>query len=456
VKILTFNRFSICISALSIAAYACAGGNTGELPPSDLTGSSSGANGGTGGAPPMFGGGSGGNAGTAGSGLAGASSGGTGGALPGSGGSGFIDPTPMAGTAGMGMIEEDTACGTGEANADLKPVHMMVMFDRSGSMHDCTDGTDRMNSTCPSPPSRWDTASGALKTFFASPGAADLGVALRFFPHDSPAVGCAGGNDGTCDAVACSQVLVDMGVLTVDVAPTDAHEAALIAATDMAAPPVPGMGGTNQGTPIYPALEGALMWAGTYQTAHPEVRTIVVFITDGAPNGCEDDFDQIAQLAADELAATGVTTYMIGLTDSGGGGVNQGDMDQVAAAGGTMQAFFISDGATAAQELIDTFNAIRGMAIACNFSVPMATMGGTPIDPTLLNVNYTSGTGTVVPLVKVADAASCGTEPAWYYDNEAMPTEILLCPTACTTVTADANAQIQILAGCKPRIPMTT
>ena len=79
-----------------------------------------------------------------------------------------------------------------------------------------------------------------------------------------------------------------------------------------------------------------------------------------------------------------------------------------------------------------------------------------PIDPNLLNVNYTSGTGMEIPLVKVANAAACGTEPAWYYDNETMPTEILLCPTACTTVTADMSAQIQILAGCKPRIPTTT
>jgi len=452
VKTATLNRLSVCISALSIVAYACAGGNTGELPAGELSGGS-GANGGAGGSLPTVNGGSG---GTAGSGMAGGGSGGTGGGLPGTGG-GFIDPT-TAGSAGMAMVDEDAACGTGMANADLKPVNMLVMFDRSGSMHDCTDGTDRdQQELCPSPPSRWDTASGALKAFFASPGAADLGVALRFFPHDSPAVGCSGGQQATCDAMACSQVLVDMGVLTADAAPTDAHEAALVAATDMATPPDPaGMTGANQGTPIYAALEGALIWASAYQLAHPEQRTVVVFVTDGAPNGCNTDFDDISQLAADALAASTVTTYMIGLTDAGGGGVNQDDMDQVAAAGGTMQAFFVSDGATAAQELIDTFNAIRGMAISCEFAVPVATSGGMPIDPNLLNVNYTAGTGSEVPLVKVANAAACGAEPAWYYDNETMPTQILLCPTACTTVTADPNAQIQILAGCKPRIPTTT
>jgi hypothetical protein len=58
--------------------------------------------------------------------------------------------------------------------------------------------------------------------------------------------------------------------------------------------------------------------------------------------------------------------------------------------------------------------------------------------------------------VKVVDAASCGTEPAWYYDNNDMPTQILLCPSTCTTVTDDGGAEIQILAGCKPRIPTTT
>jgi hypothetical protein len=57
-----------------------------------------------------------------------------------------------------------------------------------------------------------------------------------------------------------------------------------------------------------------------------------------------------------------------------------------------------------------------------------------------------------VQLGLVGSAAECGTEQAWYYDNPTTPTRILLCPSACETVTADAGAAIEILAGCVPRV----
>lgn len=428
---LSISRLTATVGALSLAAYACSG-DTGE-------GASGGLSGGKGGSL------------------------GTGGGIPGIGGStgkggstgtgGTINPGTGGGTGGTTIIDEDAACGTGKANANLLPVNMMVMFDRSGSMLDCTDGTDReQNELCMSGPSRWDTASAALKAFFADPGAADLGVALRFFPHDLPAAGCSGGNQAVCDEQACSQVLVDMGVL--QAAAGDPHETALISAVDASGPPAPGgMMGANQGTPIYAALSGALIWASAYQDAHPEQRTIVVFVTDGAPNGCNQNFDDISELASDALADAGVSTYMIGLTDANGGGVNQDDMDQVADAGGTDQAFFVSDGDQATQDLIDTFNSIRGMALACDFAVPDSTTSGMAIDPRLINVNYTPGGGTEVPLGIVGSQDECGTQQAWYYDSPINPQRIILCPAACDTVSADSGAVIEILAGCAPRPP---
>jgi hypothetical protein len=177
----------------------------------------------------------------------------------------------------------------------------------------------------------------------------------------------------------------------------------------------------------------------------------VVFVTDGEPNGCGNNFGAISQLASDALAAAGVSTYMIGLLDQNGQGVNQQDMNRVAAAGGTDQAFYVSDGAAATQDLIDTFNAIRGMAIACDFPVPSSTTSGMAIDPRLINVNYTPGGGSEVALGLVPSEADCGTQQAWYYDDPAAPTRIHLCPAACETVTTDQGAAIQILAGCAPR-----
>lgn len=432
----TRTRLVVGLSCVATLLYACSGGDTG-VQNSTLTGGTN-SSGGTGGAIGI----------TGGTGVGGAT-GGTGGSIVASGGTGNVIMT-VGGSAGMTPVDPDASCGQGMASADLKPVNMFVMFDRSTSMNDCSDGSPpQEDMPCPTG-SRWDSAAEALKAFFASPDAAELGVALRFFPHDLPAMGCrSGGNNnggGGCDVNACSQPLVDMGTLTADLAPTDAHEAALVAAVDTSFPT------ESQGTPISAALDGALTWATAYQMANPDQRTVVVLVTDGEPNGCMTDFDDINEIAAEALDAAGVRTYAIGLTNMNGGGVSQEDMNSLAEAGGTDQAFFVSDSATAASELTATLNAIRGMAIACDFPLPSSTSSGMAIDPTLINVNYTPTGGSEVQLGLVASADQCGTEQAWYYDDPAMPTRILLCPAACSTVTADSGAAISILAGCKPRV----
>jgi hypothetical protein len=421
----TRNRLIVGFSCFASLIYACGGGDTGEV--GTLTGGSS----------------SGGKGGTIGvtGGVGAGVSGGTGGATGANGGTGNIITT-SGGSGGGAPVDPDASCGKGTANADLKPVNMVVMFDRSTSMEECIDGSNPDDGPCPTG-SRWDSASSALNAFFSSPDAAELGVALRFFPHDLPALGC---SQDACDVNACAQVLVDMGMLTAEPAPADTQEGALVAAVNASGPT------ESQGTPISAALDGALTWGAAYQAAHPEQRTVVVLVTDGEPNGCNTDFDDINQIAADARAASGVTTYAIGLTTMDGGGVSQADMNSLAEAGGTDQAFFISDSATAAAELTATLNAIRGMAIACDFPLPSSTTSGMAIDPNLVNVNYTPTGGMEVLLGKVESAADCGTSPAWYYEDPANPSRIRLCPSTCDTVSADENAAISILAGCVPRI----
>ena len=47
-----------------------------------------------------------------------------------------------------------------------------------------------------------------------------------------------------------------------------------------------------------------------------------------------------------------------------------------------------------------------------------------------------------VPFFRVENEAACAaaTQPSWYYDNPAAPTQIHLCPSACMTVTAETPA----------------
>jgi hypothetical protein len=92
----------------------------------------------------------------------------------------------------------------------------------------------------------------------------------------------------------------------------------------------------------------------------------------------------------------------------------------------------------------------RAAKLACELALPTPATG--TLDPTAVNVQITSGaTSTLVP--KVVDASACGTSLGWYYDNDAAPTKVILCPAACdlanTSVGVDKPGRIDVLFGCK-------
>jgi Mg-chelatase subunit ChlD len=373
-----------------------------------------------------YGGAAGTGAGTGGSSAgAGANAGASGGS---SGGTIGIDGSLGAGgSGGSGTIDPDASCANDVRQGGVVQVNMLVMFDRSGSMDDEIDNNQ----------TRWDAASSALNAFFRDPNSAGLDVALRFFPHDEPMAGC---NNDDCNENACAQELVPIAPLTADPAPGDTQEQALVAAVTAAAPTGDGQGG---GTPTYAALAGAEAWATAHQAAHPNERTVVVFVTDGEPNGCIEETAAIAALAQAARTSSGVLTYAIGISD----GVDDGIMDPIAAAGGTNQAIMIEDG-SAQSSLLTALQNIRGQVLSCNFVMPPPRDPGQPIDPTRVNVNYTpSGGGTPTLVGGVNSAADCGSTGGWYYDNPSLPTQIILCPATCATVQADPSPQIQVVLG---------
>ncbi|MEO6603663.1 MAG: vWA domain-containing protein [Polyangiaceae bacterium] len=334
------------------------------------------------------------------------------------------------GTGGTGsstgpVIDPNSACAKGTANATLAGVNMFVMFDRSSSMN---------QSAVRNGPTRWALTSAALSSFFASPNAAGLNLALRFFPHDLPAAGC---SQSGCDANACAMPLVGLAALSAEAAPADAQEKALLDATKTSAP---GMSGS--GTPIYAALGGALQWASAQHKKTPDENNVVVLVTDGQANGCDTNIGHIAKLAADALAADGTRTYAIGLTGS-----QESDMDQIAVAGGTTKGIFVADGANTTQDLLDALGKIRGAILDCDFPLPVPKPG-VAVEPSLINVNLTLSSGTQATLSQVANSASCGGNAGWYYDNPGAPTRIILCKSTCDGVTADPKASLQVLLGC--------
>jgi hypothetical protein len=290
---------------------------------------------------------------------------------------------------------------------------MFITFDKSGSMDDS---------------SKWSNATQALGAFFSDPGAAGLRVALRFFPTQ----------DCGCNVDSCAQMLVPLGELTADAAPMDAQEEALLGAI--------ANNGPNGNTPLYAALAGAIQAAEDQLMQAPNEKAVVIVVTDGEPNGCNEDFDDIAGLAGAGLA-NGVLTYSIGLVGS-----NENLMNMIAQEGGTMSAFLIGNGNTS-QDLLNALLAIQGSTVSCQFVVPDTSADGTPIDPKQVNVVYSSGGGPPQTVPQVSGPGECGDAPAWYYDNPSDPNTISLCPNFCDVVQQDESAQINLQFGCATEGP---
>lgn len=318
-------------------------------------------------------------------------------------------------TTGTGFGEGATStgslmeCASESIEAELAPLTMFITFDKSGSM-------DNNN--------KWVDATNALKAFFADPTAADLEVALRFFPQG----GC---SENQCDVNACATPQVPVGALTADPAPTDAQEGALIGAINSTSP-----GGA---TPISAALQGGIQWGAQYLQQNPDHKVVVILVTDGEPNGCQEDIGAISNIAATG-AAQDVLTYTVGLQGS-----NETQLSQIAQAGGG-SGFFIGNG-NAEAELLAALQAIRGAALACEIDIPVPTMGA--FNPELVNVEYTPGGGSPQTIGKVANEAACSASGGWYYDDPANPQTILLCPASCDTAKADADGTLKVVLGCE-------
>jgi hypothetical protein len=100
----------------------------------------------------------------------------------------------------------------------------------------------------------------------------------------------------------------------------------------------------------------------------------------------------------------------------------------------------------------DIFKLMANEAIAhsvapCEYELPPPPMAQT-LDLDTVQVKYTSNGMQVGIYDKVASAAMC-TNTAFYIESDT----IKLCPTLCNTVTADPNAQIDILYGCELSAP---
>jgi hypothetical protein len=320
------------------------------------------------------------------------------------GGTGGMGVTIDGGVEGGsdGSIDDGGACVSKSEAAAHIHVDIVFLIDQSGSM---------------SGP-KWMGTTSALTKFFNDPASAGIGAGIVYFP-----------NNKTNACVPTDYAGLDVPI---DVLPANAFALTNSMPADA----------TGTSTPMYGALQGALMAATAYQDAHPTHKVILVLATDGDPNGCAlMSIPEVAGLAASARNYNGVLTYVIGCQGS-----TIANLDQIAAAGGTTAAYDITND-------ISQFSAkiadIRQVALGCAFEIPPPP-GNMQLDPDQVNFSYTpNGMGMPTVLLRAKDVAGCSGDPGWYYDNDTTPTRILLCPASCTTVQADENAKVNVLFGCK-------
>jgi hypothetical protein len=334
----------------------------------------------------------------------------------------------LAGSAvagGTGAVEPGGACQAVTAGAMVQPVFLVFAFDVSGSM-------GKGDAEWHDQSLKWDPIVAATKSFFSDATSQGLSASLKFFP-------VAGGDDLSCSAVTYATPDVPMTPL-----PSAAFAAALDANTPQTEDDWIG------GTPTAFAIRGTQEYIAAQRAAAPG-RYVTVLVTDGYPQGCGGDADEIATVAEDVASAlsNGVETYVIGVANPP---VNDApdvvtNLQQIAVAGGTERAFLIDTGSPTATSaaFLDAIDEIRGAAISCSIEIPQAP-DGRAFDKQRVRVTYTTGAASQSELVY---DAGCSQPNSWRYDDPLAPRQLILCDASCETVRGDIAASLGIEFACE-------
>ena len=302
----------------------------------------------------------------------------------------------LTGTPDAQGQQSDASCAGTVTKAQQSPLDMFIMLDQSGSMQ----GTP------------WKQVTTAIESFVAQP-LTGVSVGIQYFGLPT-----SGGGGGYGGYASDSCTVADYAKADVEIAPLPGVASAITASIAAHSP--------NTLTPTYPALAGAVQHCQTWGTAHPGHVMVALLATDGQPTECSpQDIPSIAKVAAAGVSGTPkVLTFVIGVNDAPGSLANLND---IAAAGGTTSAFMVTTGSgTATAAFLAALNKIRGTALGCQYNIPVPE-AGVP-DYGKVNVVYTPGSGGAAETIpNVSDASKCpASGDAWYYDNDAAPTQILL------------------------------
>jgi hypothetical protein len=317
------------------------------------------------------------------------------------------DDTDDAGvflTTGDGSVGSGSmACAASASKGQQQALDVYIMLDQSLSMLG----------------PKWTGVTAALNSFVMQP-LTGVSVGIQYFAL----------NLASCTAS-------DYATPEVEIAPLPGVASKITASLAMHAP--------STVTPTLPAEQGAVQHAQSWAKSHPNDAVIVVLATDGDPDTCATSANAVADVAA--AAAVGVSGTPKILTFVIGVGTDTANLNQIATGGGTGNAFIVDTSMNINQQFLDALNKIRGSALGCQYKIPAPTTGGTT-DFGKVNVQFTTSTGTKEVFPQVASKAACpASGNAWYYDNPAAPTQIILCTSSCGSVSA--GGEVDVLTGCQ-------
>lgn len=329
---------------------------------------------------------------------------------------------------GPNVIEADAACAQTSADARRRPVNLLVVLDRSGSMQDR---------------GKWAAAVSALQSLLTRLDP-EIAMGLTFFP---PVSGSAG-------------VATTYRTPAVPVLPIRDNRTALQTALRTASP--------NGNTPMACAMEGT---RGFYETFTGEGSRNVILITDGSPTDECSPMAQLCQLlppdfaclayneelargavrvavARAAMATPPVRTYVTGTPEA-----SDTFLSDLAFTGGTGRSpgcntshdcHYTLRSGSFEDDLNRALEDIRGRASTCEFEVDADP---SRVDPNRVNVSFT-GTGATEPQVIVRDVSHSN---GWDY-SDGMRSIVLYGP-ACDRLQSDSNGRVQILFGCPTATP---
>jgi hypothetical protein len=210
------------------------------------------------------------------------------------------------------------------------------------------------------------------------------------------------------------------------------------------------------GTPMGPAVRGALGQLRVHLQANPGRKAVLVLVGDGIPSSsCPmNDIPAIAvDIGGAYMGTPSIPTYVIGVFTPEELMMSQMQLDTLAMAGGSNRAIVLAANNDLTQRLQEALNQIRGAALACEYQIPPPSSGR--IDFGQVNVRHSGGGATEnIPYVERADRCD-PMRGGWYYDVPpamGVPTRILTCEATCRHFRTDTAGKVELVFGCSTRV----